>query len=642
MLARIGLKYPSKLHCEKVASFLPPTSRHEAVILAKGTEVKNRDNTDVELEFRQESNFYYLTGVQEADFYFIYDLCRERAYLVAPDLNPVKAVWKGPSPSDEELLKKYDVDYVVRYSNLLHLLKTEIRPKHILGWNQPEKVLPLGNKALEHELKHYISHRLVRCKIENTQEPSLPHHHRHHHHHDHGPYGDHHGHRCGHGRKHKHKHCHGHPGDHSDPDKAPQDLTLLQAMILARINKTPIEIALSREATRISSDAHRLIMKSARPGMYEYQLEALFKYECARQGGRAQCYLPIVGTGVNGAYLHYTRNDTQIKDGQLILIDAACEVDCYGSDVTRTFPVSGHFSDEQLAIYNLVLEMQTSVIRAMEKGVDWTQMSILSQKVGIRGLKRLGLLKGDEDDLFESSVIKVFYPHGLGHLLGLNVHDDGLGLDIQIPPKLQSFEGFMNNKNNKSLPIDFQSIHGDDDDQDENTLRLLPPPSSRRNKFVGSSFFATPSTKLEPGMVLTVEPGIYFNPAQIAFALKNPHHSRFLNEHFIRHYMPVGGVRIEDVVLILPDGSVENLTKAPKNPQEVEYIVQQGQREYQQSLQQDLGSSAGVSEKGSKVKQQKQQPSAFSPEVATSEPQGGIKKRVGVFKKLLRAIRRMF
>jgi len=382
MLARTGLKYPSKLHCEKVSSFLSEHSRHDAIILAKGTTVQNRDNTDTELEFRQESNFLYLTGVQEADFFFLFDLKTNKSYLIAPDLDPVKAIWKGPDASDKDLLKRFDVDHIVRYSGLLNLLK-QLKPKQIHGLNQPEKGHPLENKAKEHELEHYIAHRLVRPhQSKDLVAPSslsfassAKDHPRdrcrgpwHRPQHDHGPYGDHHGHRSGHHhhlRYHHDHHHHHHHHDHhhrkhrhdKDGDE-PKETTLFEALILARINKSSIEIALSREATRITSDAHRLVMKSARVGMFEYQLEALFRYECARQGAKAQAYLPIVGTGVNGAYLHYTRNDTQIKNGDLILIDAACEADCYGSDVTRTFPANGKFSPEQATIYNLVLEMQ--------------------------------------------------------------------------------------------------------------------------------------------------------------------------------------------------------------------------------------------------------------------------------------------
>ncbi|KAF9909726.1 hypothetical protein BX616_011073 [Lobosporangium transversale] len=585
MLARTGLKYPSKLHSEKVASYLSDKARKDAIILAKGTEVQCRDNTDTELEFRQESNFFYLTGVQEADYYFIYDLSRKQSYLIAPDLDPIKAVWKGPDPTDEELLRKYDVDYVVRYSGLLSLLKNKLRPKKIHGWGRPEKGRPLGDKKIEHELEHYISHRLVRSKHESHKgEGHFPNHRPHRPHH-HGPYGDHNGHRCGYERVDLRS-------DHDDCKKPedPKEVTLFEALILARINKTPIEIALSRESARITSDAHRLVMESARVGMFEYQLEALFQYECARQGAKAQAYLPIVGTGVNGAYLHYTRNDTQIKEGQLILIDAACEVDCYGSDVTRTFPVDGSFSSRQAAIYILVWEMQTTVIRSMSKGVKWSDMAILAQKIGIRGLKHLGILKGDDQELFESNIIKVFYPHGLGHLLGLNVHDDGLGLEVQRPPK-EAVQALQESR--KDLQVEFHDVSGER--QGHLYSKELPPPSSRRNKAVGSLFYATPSTTLEPGMLLTVEPGIYFNPAQIEYALQNPLFKDFLDEQELRHYMSVGGVRIEDVVLVLPDGSIDNLTTVPKELVAIEKIVQEGQSKYKKR--QNLEQNHPLSEK---------------------------------------------
>lgn len=264
----------------------------------------------------------------------------------------------------------------------------------------------------------------------------------------------------------------------------------------------------------------------------------------------------------------------------------------------------------------------------MAQGVDWTEMNILSQKIGIRGLKRLGLFKGEEVDLFESGVIKIFYPHGLGHLLGLNVHDDGLGLGVQLPspPKSGTLESVPKSKT--TAPVQFHTT----DNVDNKLLSdgILPPPSSRRNKAMGSSLYATPATKLEPGMLLTVEPGIYFNPAQIEFALDTFYLAPYLDEPTIRRFMPVGGVRLEDVVLILPDGTVDNITTAPKDPREVEQIMQEGQREYQQSLKQDLGTPA--TEKSTKNKE----------EPMASEVPRGIKKRVGVFKKLLRAIRNMF
>ncbi|KAF8951255.1 hypothetical protein BGZ52_012821 [Haplosporangium bisporale] len=575
MLSRIGIKYPSKLHSEKVAALLPPKARHGAIILAKGSESLNRDNTDTELEFRQESNFLYLTGVQESDYYYIYDLVSGTSYLIAPDLDLAKAVWKGPTPTDQELLKLYDVERIVRYSDFLDLLKYELKPRQIYGWNRPEKVRPFGDKALEHELEHYISHRLVPDKKKKKED------HHHHHHHQKFPGGD--------------------------DKKEDEENTLLEALILARVNKTPVEISLSREATRITSDAHRLVMKSARAGMYEYQLEALFRYECARQGAKAQAYLPIVGAATNAAYLHYTRNDAQIKDGDLVLIDAACEADCYGSDVTRTFPINGRFTKEQAEIYNLVLKMQTSVIDRMHQGVEWKDMAALSQKIGVLGLKKLGILEGDDTDLIESNIMKTFYPHGLGHLLGLNVHDDGLGLVVQKPIKSK-----------RLASVEFRGISSND--------AIAPPPSTRRVA-MGISTYAVPSTKLEPGMLLTVEPGIYFNPAQIDIVLSTPYLAQYLNESVLRRYMPVGGVRIEDVVLIRPNGSVDNITTAPKDPREIEQIMQEGQKAHLQS-QREGGEI--VSEKKGATEQMR------------SEEPRGVKKRVSVFKKLLKALRSIF
>lgn len=253
----------------------------------------------------------------------------------------------------------------------------------------------------------------------------------------------------------------------------------------------------------------------------------------------------------------------------------------------------------------------------MSKGIEWRDMNVLAQKIGIHGLKQAGILVGDDTDLFESNIIKVFFPHGLGHLLGLNVHDDGLGLVVQIPPKFSS----------ESSPVEFHSLHS-------KSSTTLPPPSSRRHPAVGVSTYATPTTKLEPGMVLTVEPGIYFNPAQIERALQTPYQAQYLDEKTLARYMSVGGVRIEDVVLITPNGSVDNITTAPKDPREIELIIQQGQREYKEMCERDLIPETG------KSATKKQEVAVEEYEVVA--PVDRKKKRVGVFKKLMRAIRSLF
>lgn len=263
----------------------------------------------------------------------------------------------------------------------------------------------------------------------------------------------------------------------------------------------------------------------------------------------------------------------------------------------------------------------------MGKGVDWRDMHALSKKIAVRGLRRLGILQGNEHEIIKYEVVKVFFPHGLGHLLGLNVHDDGLGLDVQVPPK-DVMESLVNNS---ELPVQFHYLNAATDGMTAEQHVDLPPPSSRRNRTMGSSLYATPKTRLEPGMLLTVEPGIYFNPAQIKAALADPCLGRYLDETAIHRYMGVGGVRIEDVVLILRDGSVENITNAPKNPWEVELLVREGQREYKELQQREL---TGLGQD----KQSKEQADAN----AVQDAPQGIKKRVGMFKKLLRAIRNMF
>lgn len=279
----------------------------------------------------------------------------------------------------------------------------------------------------------------------------------------------------------------------------------------------------------------------------------------------------------------------------------------------------------------------------MGQGVDWREMATLSQRIGVRGLKRLGILKGDDTDLMESGIIRTFYPHGLGHLLGLNVHDDGLGLSIQLPPPASvaanqtevAVDGFLGTKES---PITFHHTN----------IGELAPPSTRRSrtsKTGSTSLYATPTTKLEPGMLLTVEPGIYFNPAQVERALAKPYEAQYLDEPTLKKYMSVGGVRIEDVVLVLPNGQVENITTAPKILSEVERIVQEGQQEYQRSQRMgDMPESRGsvLDKKAEKVTEKVSSVVSDRSSSSSEEIPRGIKKRVGVFKKILRAIRNMF
>ena len=253
------------------------------------------------------------------------------------------------------------------------------------------------------------------------------------------------------------------------------------------------ELALMRRAASISSDAHARAMAAARPGWHEYQVEAELVHEFLRQGAQALSYPPIVASGPNACVLHYRDNDREMSAGDLLLIDAGCEYRGYASDITRTFPVGGRFDGAQKAIYELVLEAQMRCLDAVRPGVAYDEYHRVAERVLAQGLIDIGLIAGPLDAALESGSYKRFYMHRAGHWLGMDVHDAGL-------------------YRHKGGPV-----------------------------------------PLEPGMVLTVEPGLYIRPGE------------GVPEEF--HDI---GVRIEDDVVVTADGH-ENLTaRAPKTVADVE------------------------------------------------------------------------
>ncbi|MCC7116160.1 MAG: aminopeptidase P N-terminal domain-containing protein [Burkholderiales bacterium] len=253
------------------------------------------------------------------------------------------------------------------------------------------------------------------------------------------------------------------------------------------------ELALMRRAASISSDAHARAMAAARPGWHEYQVEAELVHEFLRQGAQALAYPPIVASGPNACVLHYRDNDREMSAGDLLLIDAGCEYRGYASDITRTFPVGGRFDGAQKAIYELVLEAQMRCLDAVRPGVAYDEYHRVAERVLAQGLIDIGLIAGPLDAALESGSYKRFYMHRAGHWLGMDVHDAGL-------------------YRHKGGPV-----------------------------------------PLEPGMVLTVEPGLYIRPGE------------GVPEEF--HDI---GVRIEDDVVVTADGH-ENLTaRAPKTVADVE------------------------------------------------------------------------
>lgn len=264
-----------------------------------------------------------------------------------------------------------------------------------------------------------------------------------------------------------------------------------------RLFKSRGEVAAMRKAAKIAAAAHVRAMRACRPGMMEYEIEAEFLHEFRRHDATT-AYHPIVGGGANGCILHYVENRDRLNEGDLLLIDAGCEYDYYASDITRTFPVSGTFSPAQRALYEVVLEAQLAAIDKVRPGNHWDDPHDAAVRVLTRGLVRLGLLKGRLPTLIKNGDYRRFYMHRTGHWLGLDVHDVG---DYKVGEE----------------------------------WRIL-----------------------EPGMTLTVEPGLYIAPGARGVAKK----------------WWGTGIRIEDDVLVTPEGADVLSADAPKDPDEIERLMQ--------------------------------------------------------------------
>ena len=295
---------------------------------------------------------------------------------------------------------------------------------------------------------------------------------------------------------------------------------LRDALDSMRACKTEPELALMRRASAVSAEAHRKVMAETRPGMKEYELQAVFDGECLRQGLKHLAYPSIVAAGANAAVLHYRRNDSTLKKGDLLLIDAGAEDRGYAADITRTYPVAGRFTRRQRDVYQIVLETQKSCIGRARPGVNSADLHVHSMRLIAEGLKSLGLLKGDVDGLVEGGAVRLFYPHGLTHMLGLDVHDVTGG-----------------------------------------KRRVLPNPTKIPLRFVA---------KLEPGFVITMEPGVYFIGALLNDPKLRRKHRSSVNFAKAETFLDFGGVRIEDDVVVRESGAPLNLTSVPKEIADVE------------------------------------------------------------------------
>ena len=231
-----------------------------------------------------------------------------------------------------------------------------------------------------------------------------------------------------------------------------------------RLYKSRYEVKLMRQAAKISAKAHKRAMRKCRPGMYEYQLEGELISEFIQNGARFTAYPPIVGSGQNACILHYTNNSDKILDGDLLLIDSGAEYQCYASDITRTFPVNGKFSNAQRDIYNLVLSAQAAALNEIKPGKHWNDPHDAAVKVLTEGMVSLGILEGDPEELIKNKDYAKYYMHRTGHWLGMDVHDVG---DYKLDGEWRMLEagmvmtvepGLYLPVNSKDLPEHWQNI----------------------------------------------------------------------------------------------------------------------------------------------------------------------------------------
>ncbi len=220
----------------------------------------------------------------------------------------------------------------------------------------------------------------------------------------------------------------------------PQEFVALDHLLHdMRLYKSRSEIAAMRRSAKVAVRAHERAMKITRPGLFEYEVEAEFRHEFRRNNAWAS-YSPIVGGGANACTLHYVDNSAELRDGDLLLIDAGCELDYYASDITRTFPVNGRFSPEQLAVYEIVLEAQLAAIDKVRKGNHWNDPHDAAVRVITKGLRKLGLIDGTLPKLIKDGAYREFYMHRTGHWIGMDVHDVG---DYKVADEWRVLENGM-------------------------------------------------------------------------------------------------------------------------------------------------------------------------------------------------------
>jgi Xaa-Pro aminopeptidase len=413
----------------------------DAVALLIGARMVTR-SADTHFPFRQDSDFWYLTGFDHPNAIAVLrgDGGPEYTLFVEPR-DPEAETWTGYRPGVEGAQRDYDADQAFPNDEfakqLPELLAAAKRVYHVLG----------RDPSLDARIAEICDGMRLRSRLGRVPPEAIV-----------------------------------------DPRSVVHEM---------RLRKDPGELDVMRRASAISEEGHREAARRAQPGAFEYELEAALEHAFRRRGARGPAYTTIVGSGANATVLHYVRNDQKLRDGELVLIDAGCELDGYASDVTRTYPVGGSYRGAQRAVYEVVLEAQEAAFAAIRPGRHWNDPHDAAVRAITQGLVRIGLLKGRVPTLIRQEAYRKFYMHRTGHWLGMDVHDVG---DYKV---------------------------GDE-------WRVL-----------------------EPGMCMTVEPGIYI-PAGTPGVPR-----RWWNI----------GVRIEDDVAVTGDG-FELLTDGlPRTPDEIERVM---------------------------------------------------------------------
>lgn len=339
-----------------------------AILPAAPVYIRNRD---VEHVYRQDSDFQYLTGFPEPEAVMALIPGREHGeyVLFCRERDPERELWDGLRAGQDGAISQFGADDAFPIGDI-----DDILPGLIEGRERVYYAIG-SNQEFDHRLMEWVNH--IRAK---ARQGAMP----------------------------------------------PNEFVALNHLLHdMRLYKSAAEVKVMKEAAEISARAHIRAMQASRAGLFEYHLEAELDYEFRKGGAKMPAYGSIVAAGRNACILHYRENDAALKDGDLVLIDAGCEIDCYASDITRTFPVSGKFSPEQKAIYELVLKANEEAFKFIAPGRHWNEAHEATVRVITVGLVDLGLLEGDVDELIASEAYKPFYMHRAGHWLGMDVHDVG-------------------------------------------------------------------------------------------------------------------------------------------------------------------------------------------------------------------------